>query len=228
MPHRRPFSASRRPVGTDACCSSLLALPGARRRRRRKARGGETAAAAGRNAAKAPRTAARPARLPRHGKAVAETLRQSAGAERRRPVHGLAGDRDQPRRAQRLRRLRQAATRSPSSAATRTTGALTQAPGKAGCVAAKGRRRLRRSAIGLIAPNSVAVSPDGKNVYATSRDGASVTTFRRNRKTGALRELPPSASGCISGLPFPAAPRAGAEGPRRGRRLPRREERLRR
>ena len=84
----------------------------------------------------------------------------------------------------------------------RTTGALTQAAGKAGCVAAKAAEGCALG-IGLIAPNSVAVSPDGKNVYVTSRDAASVTTFRRNRLTGALRELPPSASGCISGLPLP-------------------------
>jgi DNA-binding beta-propeller fold protein YncE len=82
------------------------------------------------------------------------------------------------------------------------TGALTQPKGKAGCIAAKAAEGCALG-IGLIAPNSVAVSPDGRNVYATSRDAASVTTFIRNRKTGALRELPPSAAGCISGLPFP-------------------------
>jgi len=89
----------------------------------------------------------------------------------------------------------------------RATGALTQPKGKAGCVAsvigqAKGGRGCGL-AIGLDAPNSVAVSPDGKNVYATSRDGASVVTFHRNRLTGQLRQLPPAASGCISGLPIP-------------------------
>jgi DNA-binding beta-propeller fold protein YncE len=89
----------------------------------------------------------------------------------------------------------------------RATGALSQPKGKAGCVAsvlghAKGGRGCGL-AIGLAAPNSVAVSPDGRNVYATSRDGASVVTFHRNRLTGRLRQLPPSASGCISGLPIP-------------------------
>ena len=87
------------------------------------------------------------------------------------------------------------------------TGALTQPPGKAGCVAsavghAKGGQGCG-PAIGLDAPNSVAVSPDGKNVYATSRDGAAVVTFHRNRLTGQLRQLSPAASGCISGLPIP-------------------------
>jgi DNA-binding beta-propeller fold protein YncE len=89
----------------------------------------------------------------------------------------------------------------------RATGALTQPKGKRGCVAslvgkAKGARGCGL-AIGLDGPNSVAVSPDGRNVYATSRSGASVVTFIRNRRTGQLRQLPPAASGCISGLPIP-------------------------
>jgi DNA-binding beta-propeller fold protein YncE len=89
----------------------------------------------------------------------------------------------------------------------RSTGALTQPKGKAGCVAAiPGKAKGAQGcglAIGLLAPNSVAVSPDGRNVYATTRDGSSVVTFLRNRVTGELRQLPPSASGCISGLPIP-------------------------
>jgi DNA-binding beta-propeller fold protein YncE len=86
------------------------------------------------------------------------------------------------------------------------TGALTQPKGKAGCVAAlvgKAKGDRCGPAVGLIGPNSVAVSPDGKNVYATSRSGSSVVAFIRNRRTGQLRQLPPSASGCISGLPIP-------------------------
>jgi DNA-binding beta-propeller fold protein YncE len=86
------------------------------------------------------------------------------------------------------------------------TGALTQPKGKAGCVAAvvgNAKGDGCDLAVGLIAPNSVAVSPDGRNVYATSRSGSSVTAFIRNRKSGRLRQLPPSASGCISGLSIP-------------------------
>jgi DNA-binding beta-propeller fold protein YncE len=87
------------------------------------------------------------------------------------------------------------------------TGALTQPQGKRGCVAAvvgnKGKGDGCGVAIGLLAPNSVAVSPDGRTVYATSRDGASITTFHRNRKSGALKQLPPGASGCVSGLSIP-------------------------
>lgn len=84
----------------------------------------------------------------------------------------------------------------------RKTGALTQARKAAGCVAAKGAAGCA-PALGLDEPNSVAVSPDGRNVYATSRAGNSVTAFVRNPKTGALRQLPPPLAGCISSLPIP-------------------------
>lgn len=88
------------------------------------------------------------------------------------------------------------------------TGALTQPKGKAGCVAsvvgkAKGGAQGCGLAIGLDGANSVAVSPDGRNVYATSHGSAGVVTFIRNRRTGQLRQLPPSASGCIAGTPTP-------------------------
>jgi DNA-binding beta-propeller fold protein YncE len=86
------------------------------------------------------------------------------------------------------------------------TGALTQPKGRRGCVAAligQAKGANCGLAIGLIGPNSVAVSPDGRTVYATSRTGSSVTAFHRNRKSGALKQLPPSASGCISGLAIP-------------------------
>ncbi len=81
-------------------------------------------------------------------------------------------------------------------------GTLTQAKGAAGCIAAKGANGCA-TAVGLDEPNSVAISPDGRNVYATSRAGNSVTSFIRNPKSGALHQLPPTASGCISGLSLP-------------------------
>lgn len=86
------------------------------------------------------------------------------------------------------------------------TGALTQPQGKRGCVAAvvgNAKGDGCGLAIGLLGPNSVQVSPDGRTVYATSRSGSSITTFHRNRKSGALKQLPPSAAGCISGLAIP-------------------------
>jgi DNA-binding beta-propeller fold protein YncE len=43
----------------------------------------------------------------------------------------------------------------------------------------------------------LAISPDGRNVYATSRDAAAVTVFARGSRTGALVQLPATA-GCVS------------------------------
>jgi fibronectin-binding autotransporter adhesin len=82
------------------------------------------------------------------------------------------------------------------------TGALVQPKGEAGCVSF-GAEHGCGPAIGLLGPNSVAVSPDGRSVYATSRGGNSLTSFLRNPKTGALTQLPPTSSGCISGVPLP-------------------------
>jgi len=79
------------------------------------------------------------------------------------------------------------------------TGALSQPSGKTGCIAVKGGAGCAR-AVGLNQPNSIAISGNGRNLYATSRAGNSVTSFARNRKTGALRQL---TGGCISGVPLP-------------------------
>jgi DNA-binding beta-propeller fold protein YncE len=80
------------------------------------------------------------------------------------------------------------------------TGALAQPPGIGGCVAVKGGGCA--TAVGLDGPNSVAVSPDGLNVYATSRASDTISVFHRNRSNGALTQLP-GAAGCTSGLPAP-------------------------
>ncbi|HEX6204727.1 MAG TPA: beta-propeller fold lactonase family protein [Solirubrobacterales bacterium] len=84
----------------------------------------------------------------------------------------------------------------------RQSGALAQAKGTGGCVAAKGAFGCA-PALGLDEPNSVAISPNGRSLYATSRLGNSITAFVRNPKTGELRQLPPPLAGCISGLPIP-------------------------
>jgi len=84
----------------------------------------------------------------------------------------------------------------------RQNGTLSQTRGMGGCTAAKGAFGCA-PAIGLDEPNSVAISPDGRSLYATSRLGNSITTFVRNPKTGALRQLPPPLAGCISGAPIP-------------------------
>lgn len=80
------------------------------------------------------------------------------------------------------------------------TGRLTQPKGTAGCIAARGAGGCA-TAIGLDGPNSIAVSPDGNSVYATSRASGPITVFRRNRSTGALIQL--AGSGCIASLPLP-------------------------
>jgi DNA-binding beta-propeller fold protein YncE len=76
------------------------------------------------------------------------------------------------------------------------TGELRQRSGAAGCIARTGAGGCAR-AVGLLVPNSVAVSPDGRNVYATSVGTNAVVSFRRNRKTGALTQLRHEA-GCIA------------------------------
>ncbi len=109
----------------------------------------------------------------------------------------------------------------------RKSGALTQGKGKGGCVAAKGAGGCA-AAVGLDEPNSVAISPDGLNVYATSRAGNSLTAFARNPKTGALKQLP-SPAGCISGAAAAGLRvRPRPAGSRRRRGQPRRDQRLRR
>lgn len=80
-------------------------------------------------------------------------------------------------------------------------GALVQLPGAAGCIAIKAAEGCAL-AIGIGGVNSIAVSPDGRNVYATARGSDAVTAFHRAPATGALRQLP-GAAGCWSGLPLP-------------------------
>jgi DNA-binding beta-propeller fold protein YncE len=77
------------------------------------------------------------------------------------------------------------------------TGGLTQATGTAGCIAVGGVGGCA-PAVGLRGPSSVAVSPDGRSVYATSPESDAVTAFRRNPSTGALTQ-----TGCTAGAPAP-------------------------
>ncbi|MGN6202790.1 MAG: lactonase family protein [Solirubrobacterales bacterium] len=91
------------------------------------------------------------------------------------------------------------------------SGALTQPKGAAGCIAAKGRGGCARVAASD-GPNSVAVSPDGRNVYATARDSSTLLSFARNPKTGALRPIPGAT--CLAGIALPAcAPATALIGP---------------
>src|ERR1700739_107743 len=81
------------------------------------------------------------------------------------------------------------------------TGRLTQSAGAAGCIAANGAAGCAK-ALALSGPNSVAVSPDGRNVYATSLNSDAVDIFTRNPRTGALRQAA-GGSGCIANAALP-------------------------
>jgi DNA-binding beta-propeller fold protein YncE len=81
------------------------------------------------------------------------------------------------------------------------SGRLTQPKGAAGCIAAKGAGGCA-TAIGLDGPNSVAVSPDGRNVYATALGSEAVTVFQRDPTSGALSQRR-DGSGCITSVPLP-------------------------
>ncbi len=83
----------------------------------------------------------------------------------------------------------------------RKSGALTQPEGTAGCISAKGSAGCAKVAA-FDGPNSVAVSPDGRNVYATARDSSTLLSFARNPKTGALRPIPGAT--CMAGVALPA------------------------
>ena len=75
----------------------------------------------------------------------------------------------------------------------RSTGALRQLTGSHGCL---GPSRRGGCAVGraLDGPNSVVVSPDGRNVYVGSFGGLAV--FARDPRSGELRQLPGTA-GCL-------------------------------
>jgi DNA-binding beta-propeller fold protein YncE len=79
-----------------------------------------------------------------------------------------------------------------------TSGALTQLGGTAGCVSEDGSGGQCADGKALGGTGSVAVSPDGKSVYATSFDA--VAAFRRNTTTGGLTQLvgPAGMAGCWS------------------------------
>jgi DNA-binding beta-propeller fold protein YncE len=81
------------------------------------------------------------------------------------------------------------------------TGRLVQPPGTGGCIAAQGAGGCAK-AVGLDGPNSVAVSPDGRSVYVTSRSADSLTVFARSPGSGSLTQLP-AGFGCISGASLP-------------------------
>lgn len=77
-----------------------------------------------------------------------------------------------------------------------STGALTQPAGAGGCISQDGIGGCA-TGVGLVGPNSVAVSPDGTTVYATAVGSSAVTVLHRDATTGALAQAQ-DGSGCIA------------------------------
>jgi 6-phosphogluconolactonase (cycloisomerase 2 family) len=75
------------------------------------------------------------------------------------------------------------------------TGALTQLAGILGCVSSSGGTGCGQ-ALGLSGVAQVALSPDGRHLYAVSSISGSVTAFARDTKTGSLTQLR-GAAGCV-------------------------------
>jgi DNA-binding beta-propeller fold protein YncE len=81
----------------------------------------------------------------------------------------------------------------------RRTGLLDQLPRRRGCVRQGGGGGCA-SARALGAPASVAISPDGRNVYVAASGSDALSIFVRDQRTGVLRQLP-GARGCVSARP---------------------------
>ena len=127
-----------------------------------------------------------------------------ASANRRVSMGELSGERDGWRRSFKQPARREVAALSLASlvlllataAALAVTGALTQPAGTAGCVSETGAGPCA-DGHGLRYPDSVAVSADGKSVYAASDLSRAVVRFNRNTTTGAITQ-PAGTAGCIS------------------------------
>jgi DNA-binding beta-propeller fold protein YncE len=81
----------------------------------------------------------------------------------------------------------------------RRTGHLEQLPGRRGCVRHEGGE-FCRAGRAMGGPVSIAVSPDGRNVYVASAGSDALSVFSRNQRTGVLTQLP-GGSGCVSQRP---------------------------
>ena len=77
-----------------------------------------------------------------------------------------------------------------------TTGAISQPAGTAGCISETGAGPCA-DGHGLNSPYDVAVSPDGKSVYAASYITEAVVRLNRDTTTGAISQ-PAGAAGCVS------------------------------
>lgn len=82
----------------------------------------------------------------------------------------------------------------------RRTGELHPLPGSHACVrnVTATLTRCEATATGLGGARWVTVSPDGRNVYVSSPTSDAIVAFARDRRTGALRQLP-AQDACIVG-----------------------------
>jgi DNA-binding beta-propeller fold protein YncE len=78
----------------------------------------------------------------------------------------------------------------------RTTGALTQPRGRRGCLGQGSGARGCAPGRALDEPWGVALSPDGRSLYAVSAKINTLAAAARNRETGRLTQLP-GRSGCF-------------------------------
>ncbi len=79
----------------------------------------------------------------------------------------------------------------------KTTGALTQKAGTAGCVTDDGTGGACADGFAINGAHGVVVSPDGRSVYLAAINFAAVAILDRDPSTGALTQKPGTA-GCIS------------------------------
>jgi 6-phosphogluconolactonase (cycloisomerase 2 family) len=81
----------------------------------------------------------------------------------------------------------------PVLAASLPRGALTQGRGTAGCFVGAAQPNGCAAAKGTAGLYTVALSPDGRSAYASAQYSEGISSFRRDPKTGALRQ-----QGCIA------------------------------
>lgn len=71
----------------------------------------------------------------------------------------------------------------------RKTGALAQLPGEDGCIAENGAIEQCTDGVGIGSPTALALSPDGRSVYAISPSHDQLAVMARDPKTGRLRHV---------------------------------------
>ena len=101
------------------------------------------------------------------------------GLRRRPRARGRAGGRASAATAGTPTSPRRPRTRSPSSRATRSPGALRQLAGRPGCVSENGTGGTCRDGTGLWGASAVALSPDGRFAYAPGFFSSAVAVFGR-------------------------------------------------